>query len=63
LLVFLAAGREARQSALFHVAAARANRAPSRRTDEFDLAWVLAHEFKFLVTGIACPESGGLFVS
>ena len=62
-LVWVIAGLQARQGPLFNVAAARTNRASPRRTAEFNLARVLTHEFKLLVTGVVRFESGGLFVS
>ena len=62
-LVWVIGGLQARPSPLLNVAAALPDRASSWRAAEFDLAWVLAHEFKLLVIGVGILESGGLFVS
>ena len=62
-LVWVVARWGVREPLLFHVAAAWARGALSRRTAYFDLSWVLGHEFESLAFGVVRFEIGSLFVS
>lgn len=62
-LVYVAAGQEAWQRQLLHVAEAWANRAPLRRAAHFHLTWVLTHEFELTVMRAVRFGSAGLFAS